>query len=195
MFHPILFYDLFPYIDYLWNNNARLPIMYSVHIRIKKDIDQFVNIILIIICGRCNLKRSRRTVIFLPVYKISSLKITLPKTLQLKTLDFLQQTITMNENAQWQMIRDRLKMWQFFSNEVSFIWLRPPTHPLQMKVWKKEYRCIINQTPPKNIGFGTMHSPYACHDKGSIYESLSFENHRHLISSKCTYNSTSILYQ
>jgi hypothetical protein len=35
-----------------------------------------------------NLKRSRRTVIFLP------------KTVQLKTLDFLQQTITMNENAQ-----------------------------------------------------------------------------------------------
>jgi hypothetical protein len=29
------------------------------------------------------------------VYKISSLKTTLPKTLQLKTLDFLQQTITM----------------------------------------------------------------------------------------------------
>jgi hypothetical protein len=33
-----------------------------------------------IIWGRCNLKRSRRTVIFLPVYKISSLKITPPKT-------------------------------------------------------------------------------------------------------------------
>ena len=30
--------------------------------------------------GRCNLKRSRRTVIFLPVYKISSLKITPPNT-------------------------------------------------------------------------------------------------------------------
>ena len=29
-----------------------------------------------------------------------------PKTLQLKTLDFLQQTITMNKNAQWQMIKD-----------------------------------------------------------------------------------------
>jgi hypothetical protein len=42
----------------------------------------------------------------LPVYKISSLRITLPKTLQLNTLDFLQQTITMNENAQWQMIKD-----------------------------------------------------------------------------------------
>jgi hypothetical protein len=28
------------------------------------------------------------------------------KTLQLKTLDFLQQTITMNENVQWQMIKD-----------------------------------------------------------------------------------------
>ena len=67
-------------------------------------------------------------------------------------------------------LMDRLKMWQFFSNEVSFIWLRPPTHPLQMKVWKTEYRCIINQTPPKNIGFRTMYSPYACHDKGSIYE-------------------------
>ena len=38
-----------------------------------------------IIWGRCYLKRSRRTVIFLPDYKISSLKIILPKTLQLKT--------------------------------------------------------------------------------------------------------------
>jgi hypothetical protein len=59
-----------------------------------------------LIRGRCNLKRSQKTVIFLSVYKISSLKITLPKTLQLKTLDFLQQTITMNENVQWQMIKD-----------------------------------------------------------------------------------------
>ena len=59
-----------------------------------------------IIWGRCNLKRSQRTVIFLPVYKISSLNITLAKTLQLNTLDFWQQTITMNENAQWQMIKD-----------------------------------------------------------------------------------------
>ena len=42
----------------------------------------------------------------LPVCKISSLKTTLPKTLPLKTLDFLQQTITMNENVQWQMIKD-----------------------------------------------------------------------------------------
>ena len=33
-----------------------------------------------LIWGRCNLKRSRRAVIFLPVYKISSLKITPPKT-------------------------------------------------------------------------------------------------------------------
>jgi hypothetical protein len=40
------------------------------------------------------------------LYVNISLKITLPKTLQLKTLDFLQQTITMNENAQWQMIKD-----------------------------------------------------------------------------------------
>jgi hypothetical protein len=34
-----------------------------------------------LIWGRCNLKHSRRSVIFLPVYKISSLKITPPKTL------------------------------------------------------------------------------------------------------------------
>ena len=80
---------------------------------------------------------------------------------------------------------------------VLFKWsLAQTTHPpLQMKVWKIEYRCIINQTPPNNIGFRTMYSPYACHDKGSIYESLSFQNHRHLISSKCKYNSTNILYQ
>jgi hypothetical protein len=42
---------------------------------------------------------------FLPEYKISSLTTTLPKMLQLKTLDFLQQTITVNENVQWQMIK------------------------------------------------------------------------------------------
>ena len=36
--------------------------------------------VIFIIWGKCNLKRSRRTVIFLPVYKISSLKITPPKT-------------------------------------------------------------------------------------------------------------------
>jgi hypothetical protein len=47
-----------------------------------------------------------RSINILPAYKISSLKITLPKTLQLKTLDFLQQTNTMKENAQWQMIKD-----------------------------------------------------------------------------------------
>jgi hypothetical protein len=66
----------------------------------------------ILIWGRCNLKRSRRTVICLPVYKISSLKLTLPTTLQLKTLDFLQQTITMNENAgrQITVLRERFRL-------------------------------------------------------------------------------------
>ena len=37
------------------------------------------SIFILIIWGRCNLKLSRRTIIFLPVYKISSLKITPPK--------------------------------------------------------------------------------------------------------------------
>ena len=40
-----------------------------------------------------------KNIIFLPVYKISSLKITLPKILQLITLDFLQQTITMIKDS------------------------------------------------------------------------------------------------
>jgi hypothetical protein len=75
-------------------------------VTLKETYTFFYEGIFPVIWGRCNLKRSRRTVIFLPVYKISSLKITLPKTLQLKTLDLLQQTITMNENAQWQMIND-----------------------------------------------------------------------------------------
>ena len=43
-------------------------------------LDLICNFYLSLIWGRCNLKRSRRTVIFLPVYKISSLKITPPKT-------------------------------------------------------------------------------------------------------------------
>ena len=86
-------------------------------------------------------------------------------------------------SSRWCVIKGSSQNVTVFSNEDSFIWLRPPTHPLHMKVWKTEYRCIINQTPPKNIGFRTMYSPYACHDKGSIYESLSFQNHRHLISS------------
>jgi hypothetical protein len=46
-------------------------------------------------------------------------------------------------------------------------------------VAKREY--IINQTPPNNIGFRTMYSPYACHDIGSIYESLSFQNHHQIL--------------
>ena len=40
---------------------------------------KFAPTLIILIWGRCNLKRSRRTVFFLPVYKISSLKITPPK--------------------------------------------------------------------------------------------------------------------
>ena len=50
-----------------------------------------------------------------------SLKITLPKTLQLKTLDFLQQTITMNENAQWQMIKDSVLFALSMGFSVSFL--------------------------------------------------------------------------
>jgi len=53
-----------------------------------------------LIWGRCNLKRSRRKVIFLPVYKISSLKITLPKTLQLKT-----KWISCSRRSQWMRMR------------------------------------------------------------------------------------------
>jgi len=79
-------------------------------------IENIEIIYFLLIWGRCNLKRPRRTVIFLPVYKISSLKITLPKTLQLNILDVLQQMITMNENTQWQIIKDSVLFalsWRF----------------------------------------------------------------------------------
>jgi hypothetical protein len=58
--------------------------------------------------------------------RISSLKITLhvPKTLQLKTLDFLQQTITMNENAQWQMIKDSVLLALSSGFSVSFLYMK-----------------------------------------------------------------------
>ena len=42
----------------------------------KKILTNSICVLFILIWGRCNLKRSRRTVIVLPVYKISSLKIT-----------------------------------------------------------------------------------------------------------------------
>ena len=87
-----------------------------------------------IIWGRCNLKRFRRTVIVLPVYKISSLKITLPKTVQLKTLDFLQQTITMNENVQWQMIKDSVLFALSLGFSVSLF---------HFDLKKKSMRCIV----------------------------------------------------
>jgi hypothetical protein len=133
-------------------------------------------------------------VVRLSYYKIAHHFLVLLKTAP----SFVEMKISRElvwRSSRWCVIKGSSQNVTVFSNEDSFIWLRPPTHPLHMKVWKTEYRCIINQTPPKNIGFRTMYSPYACHDKGSIYESLSFQNHRHLISTKCTYNSTSILYQ
>ena len=48
-------------------------------------------------------------------------KITLPKTLQLKTLDFLQQMITRNDNAQWQMIKDSVLFALSLRFSVSFL--------------------------------------------------------------------------
>ena len=52
--------------------------MFCLHVSNVQSL-LFIMIIYELIWGRCNLKRSRRTVIFLPVYKISSLKITSPK--------------------------------------------------------------------------------------------------------------------
>jgi hypothetical protein len=43
------------------------------------------------------------------------------KTLQLKTLDFNQQTITMNENVQWQMIKDSVLFALSLGFSVSFL--------------------------------------------------------------------------
>jgi hypothetical protein len=49
-------------------------------VTLKETYTFFYEGIFPVIRGRCNLKRSLRTVIFLPVHNISSLKITLPKT-------------------------------------------------------------------------------------------------------------------
>ena len=54
-------------------------------------------------------------------------------------------------SSRWCVIKGSSQNVTVFSNEDSFIWLRPPTHPLHMKVWKSEYRCIINQTPPRQV--------------------------------------------
>jgi hypothetical protein len=55
------------------------------------------------------------------------LVVTLPKTLQLKTLDFLQQTFTMNENAQWQMIKDSVLFALSLGFFVSFLFEKKST--------------------------------------------------------------------
>ena len=74
--------DLHCFISF-WNHSRSKNIWQLNKDNSLKDlILQFVcsKIFSEIIWSRCNLKRSRRTVIVLPVYKISSLKITPPKT-------------------------------------------------------------------------------------------------------------------
>ena len=69
-------------------------------------------------------------------------------------------------------------------------------HILRRSLTIQDFSVIwIDFISSKFISFSNSDKISSCHDKGSIYESLSFQNHRHLISSKFTYNSTSILYQ
>jgi hypothetical protein len=63
-----LFFHWHLFFYFISNNSCRLLTI------------NIVSFIFFLIWGRCNLKSSRRTVIFLPVYKISSLIITPPKT-------------------------------------------------------------------------------------------------------------------
>ena len=74
-----------------------------------------------VIWGRCNLKRSRRTVIFLPVYKISSLKITPPKT-----PNYGQFSYPLPNIVSFYLKKNRLEF-QFRSRDFSFnlfpVWL------------------------------------------------------------------------
>ena len=67
------------------------------HLCVRLQTLQSFKSVIIIVWGRCNLKRPRRTVMFLPV---------LQNILSSVFSDFLQQTITMNENVQWQMSKD-----------------------------------------------------------------------------------------
>ena len=69
------FYMLSSFAHYLFLKSSGQVIVLSFSQTFRSGYHTFY-----IIWGRCNLKRSRRTVIFLPVYKISSLKITPPTT-------------------------------------------------------------------------------------------------------------------
>ena len=61
------------------------------------------------------------------VFLSLKITVTLPKTLQLKTLDFLQQTFTMDENAQWQMIKDSVLFALSLGFFVSFLFEKKST--------------------------------------------------------------------
>jgi hypothetical protein len=71
-----------------------------------------------------------------------SLKIILPKTLQLKTGDFLQQTITMNENVQWQMIKDSVLFALSSGFFVSFLFEKKNRPEVYCSVFLLFSRCI-----------------------------------------------------
>ena len=65
----------------------------------QKNCGAFLSILVLLIWGMCNLKCSQRTVIFLPVYKISSLKIILLKLYSWKLW------ISCSRRSQWMRMR------------------------------------------------------------------------------------------
>ena len=90
----------------------------------------FIMIIYELIWGRCNLKHSRRTVIFLPIYKISSLKITPPKAPN--SGQFLYRTL-----FHFYLKKNRLEF-RFRSRDFSFN-LFPVWQPYCWRFWSAIY--------------------------------------------------------
>ena len=67
---------------------------------------------------------------------------TIPKTLQLKILDFMQQTITMNENVQWQMIKDSVLFALSSGFSASFLFEKKNRLEMYCSVFLLFPRCI-----------------------------------------------------
>ena len=95
-----------------WSQETWLPL----HVAILSDlaVGSHLKQCSRLIWGRCNLKHSRRSVIFLPVYKISSLTVTPPKTLNSWQFSYLLPNI-----VSFLFDKSGLEFW-FRSHDFSF---------------------------------------------------------------------------
>ena len=129
-------------LPWLWYGSLSGSISLS-HLSIFYNISCYNSLVLI--WGRCNLKRSRRTVIFLPVYKISSLKITPPKT-----PNSGQSSYPLPNIVSFLFEKNRLEFW-FRSHDFSFN-LFPVWQPYCWRFWSAIvpiHKCTSTINTPK----------------------------------------------